>query len=91
MGFLESRQFLISKKKSEVSEASLFFGCRDPEKDFIYKKQLAAFEQDKSLTNLHLAFSRFNSEQVYVQDKLNELGTRKHVWNMLKNDGLFIF
>ncbi|MFZ0369618.1 MAG: NADPH--cytochrome reductase, partial [Halobacillus sp.] len=55
-----------------LGEAHLYFGCRHPEKDFLYKNELEN-AVDKGLITLHTAFSRIEGKgKVYVQDRLGE-------------------
>jgi sulfite reductase alpha subunit-like flavoprotein len=64
----------------------LFFGCRHPEKDFLYRDQLEKAEADKVLDRLVVAFSRYQAkdeatptpgveqEVKYVQHRIAEFG-----------------
>lgn len=64
LGFLESRPV--------GSKNRLYYGCRDPELDFIYQDQIKKFEQDSGLV-LKNAYSRVaNYPYKYVQDLLKE-------------------
>jgi len=49
---------------------TLYFGCQSSVKDFIYRKELEAFVASKMLTKLEVAFSREQSQKVYVQHLL---------------------
>ena len=40
----------------KVGEAHLYFGCRHPEKDYLYRTELENDERD-GLISLHTAFS----------------------------------
>ncbi|WP_226579838.1 bifunctional cytochrome P450/NADPH--P450 reductase [Halobacillus litoralis] len=65
-GFLQSRE-VLQKGGAELGEAHLYFGCRHPEQDFLYKEELKDAEE-KGLVTLHTAFSRQDQEtKVYVQ------------------------
>jgi hypothetical protein len=59
----------------------LFFGCRRAEEDFIYERELKGYAADRTLTGLHIAFSRDGPNKVYVQNLLREEG--KAVWGYL--------
>ncbi|XP_061714104.1 methionine synthase reductase [Cydia pomonella] len=74
IGFLEEREFLKSEN-SKMGEVWLFFGCRDPNLDYLYQEVLEQYEDNLTLTKLVTAFSRIQSEQArHVQDALNENG-----------------
>ena len=70
IGFLEELHHL--EEEIEKGDTWLFFGCRHPDKDFLYKKELEYFNESNILTRLVTAFSRETSNVVYVQDKLRE-------------------
>jgi len=55
-------------KHQEVGDIDLFFGCRHPDHDFLYEKELEEFRESGILTNLYAAFSReHGKEKKYVQ------------------------
>lgn len=54
-GFIQERT--LSFKKGEISTNMLFFGCRHPDIDYLYKEELEAAEKEGVL-QLVLAFSR---------------------------------
>ncbi|MGO4837709.1 NADPH--cytochrome reductase, partial [Rhizobiaceae sp. 2RAB30] len=60
--------------------AMLFFGCRHPDQDFLYREELEAMAA-QGLVELHVAFSRFDGEKTYVQDLL--LKERAEVWRLV--------
>jgi len=47
--------------------AVLYFGCRRPEEDFLYREELEGAQRDGTLSRLEVAFSRAGPEKVYVQ------------------------
>lgn len=51
--------------------AHLWFGARHPQADYLYAEELAEWQGDGRLTDLHTAFSRTARRQ-YVQDLLRE-------------------
>ena len=53
-----------------LGPALLFFGCRDPEKDYIYRDELEAAAAAGTLTHLSAAFSRTSAPKTYVQHDL---------------------
>lgn len=64
IGFLEEQ---MNEKKPNES-IWLFFGCRNPDLDFIYKDELQEFKDSGVLTKLTTAFSRLeNCEDKYIQ------------------------
>ncbi|XP_063381963.1 methionine synthase reductase [Cydia fagiglandana] len=74
IGFLEERE-LMKPGNSKMGEVWLFFGCRDPNLDYLYQEELEQCEDNLTLTKLVTAFSRIQSEEArYVQDALNENG-----------------
>jgi cytochrome P450/NADPH-cytochrome P450 reductase len=50
-----------------VGQAVLYFGCRRPEEDFLYREDLEVAKQDGTLSRLEVAFSRATQDKVYVQ------------------------
>jgi cytochrome P450/NADPH-cytochrome P450 reductase len=78
--FLQERRAL-KESGADLGPAMLFFGCRDPEQDFIYADDLKAAEAD-GLVELHTAFSRSGPERVYVQDLVRKQGNR--VWELIE-------
>ncbi|GAA4829360.1 bifunctional P-450/NADPH--P450 reductase [Paenibacillus vulneris] len=71
-GFLQARRALKLEGKT-LGEAHLYFGCRNPEYDYIYQEELEQDQRD-GLVTLHTAFSRVEGQpRQHVQDlmKLN--------------------
>lgn len=58
MGFLEERQMLMESTQSEMGEAWLFFGCRNPDLDYLYEGELGQYEDSNVLNKCITAFSR---------------------------------
>ncbi|KAF1760285.1 hypothetical protein GCK72_008532 [Caenorhabditis remanei] len=81
-GFLQDRQFHKNAGK-EVGAMHLYYGCRHPDHDYIYKEELAKFQEDQVLTHLECAFSRAQEKKIYVQDRLWE--TRDRIWEAINN------
>ena len=50
----------------------LFFGNRNRNQDFLFQDQLEQLQDEGTLTNLHVAFSRDQADKVYVQHRLRE-------------------
>ncbi|MEL7273259.1 MAG: cytochrome P450 [Pseudomonadota bacterium] len=89
-GFMQQRAWEARQGKKTrdgtLGEAMLFFGCRHPEQDYIYKEELEAWNNE-GLCDLHVAFSRATDKtgkikRVYVQDLLAEQAD--NVWSLLE-------
>ena len=82
-GFLQER---ASAKRAghAVASSLLFFGCRHPEHDFIYRGEFEGW-QSEGLVELVTAFSRECQSKVYVQDRLRERGA--DIWRALEQGG----
>ncbi|KAM3588896.1 hypothetical protein VKS41_001325 [Umbelopsis sp. WA50703] len=80
MGFMQEREMLKSK-----AEAHLFFGCRNPDQDFIYRSVFENYEKTGVITKLYPAFSRFGEEnpRKYVQHQL--MANAGKIWTLLTN------
>ena len=80
-GFLEERA-VMTALGDRLGESLLFFGCRDPEQDFIYEDELRQWADDGIVT-LHVAFSRAPGlPRTYVQDEI--LAQADEVWRLLE-------
>ncbi|GMT00951.1 hypothetical protein PENTCL1PPCAC_23125, partial [Pristionchus entomophagus] len=71
-GFIQERMEKGEEGTVGGENFVLFFGCRHPDIDFIYKDELEQYKKDGVLSHLFTAFSREGPKQVYVQDKLVE-------------------
>jgi cytochrome P450/NADPH-cytochrome P450 reductase len=70
-GFLQERATLQTNGK-QLGKAMLFFGCRNPDQDFLYQDELEAFEA-QGVVKLYTAFSRVEGQaKCYVQDKIKQ-------------------
>src|SRR5215217_2925024 len=68
-GFLQERAALKAKG-ANLGPAMLFFGCRHPDQDYLYRDELHAWAAD-GLARLSVAFSRVEGQpKVYVQDEI---------------------
>ncbi len=83
-GFLQERAALKAQGKP-VGKSLLFFGCRNPEQDFIYEDELQAFA-DQGVTKLSVAFSRLDGKKTYVQDKVKE--DKEEVWQLIQQGAI---
>ncbi|GAD94751.1 hypothetical protein PVAR5_3380 [Paecilomyces variotii No. 5] len=86
--FLAERCQLLSIGKP-VGEMILFFGCRNPEEDFIYREELEEMKQKLGdRLSIVTAFSRLRGEpRRYVQDRIIE--SSKDVVKLLDDGGNF--
>ncbi|HHT7239771.1 TPA: bifunctional cytochrome P450/NADPH--P450 reductase [Bacillus cereus] len=74
-GFLQRRR-VQQQKGMKLGEAHLYFGCRHPEKDYLYRTELERDEND-GLLSLHTAFSRWEGHQkTYVQHVMKQDGAK---------------
>lgn len=85
-GFIEERAAL-REGGERLGRALLFFGCRHPEQDYLYADELKAAAA-RGLIDLHVAFSRYNEERVYVQDLIRR--ERSALWPLIE-DGAVIY
>ncbi|MGB3501517.1 MAG: cytochrome P450 [Mesorhizobium sp.] len=80
-GFLQER-VMQKAAGATLGPALLFFGCRHPDEDYLYRKELEAMEKE-GIVDLHVAFSRpSKGDKVYVQDMIRK--ERKKVWKLIE-------
>ena len=84
-GFLQDRAEL-KKQGTTLGDALLFYGCRHPDVDYMYKEELQRYEAN-GLVNIHMAFSRIADERMYVQDQV--WAQRDAIWNLMQNGASF--
>jgi cytochrome P450/NADPH-cytochrome P450 reductase len=63
----------------------LFFGCRHPDRDFLYADELRAFAAD-GIVELHVAFSRGEGQKTYVQDLI--AAHQDRVWSLIESGAI---
>jgi len=86
-GFIQELNYNVKTEKAQKTAPTLlFFGCRHPEKDYIYREELESYASS-GIIELQLAFSRFTEKKVYVQHKMQEGDMPKRLWNLLSSDG----
>jgi cytochrome P450 / NADPH-cytochrome P450 reductase len=86
-GFLQERA-AIKAQGEKVSTSLLFFGCRNPEQDYIYEDELEGFARD-GITELECAFSRLEGQpKTYVQNCIQ--AQQDDVWPLIR-DGAVIY
>ncbi|REK04556.1 MAG: cytochrome P450 [Acidobacteria bacterium] len=79
-GFLQER-LALRQQGDQLGPALLFFGCRHPEHDDIYRDELDAFEAAE-VVDVVTAYSRAQEKKVYVQHQIAEHADR--VWALLE-------
>ncbi len=83
-GFLQERESLRRDGKP-LGRAILFFGCRHPDRDYLYREELERWAAEE-IVELHVAFSRAGAEKRYVQHDI--AAHADDVWSVLDNDGV---
>ncbi|MFL6828183.1 MAG: NADPH--cytochrome reductase, partial [Bradyrhizobium sp.] len=83
-GFLQERA-AMKAKGAELGPAMLFFGCRHPDQDYIYRDELNAFETS-GITELHTAFSRAEGAKTYVQNLVTM--NKERVWSLIEQGAI---
>ena len=87
-GIAPFRAYLEERKTTAATGRSwLFFGDQKSSSDFLYREELEAFQADGFLHRLDLAWSRDQSEKVYVQQRMLEQATELYAW--LEEGGAF--
>ncbi len=100
IGFLQHReQQIIAERKLNNTEKTfgemwLFYGCRDVEKDYLYREELEGFLERGILKELLVAISRapdagLNEKPKYVQDFLRKRG--QEIYELLNQKNAMIF
>ncbi|MDQ6632361.1 MAG: sulfite reductase subunit alpha, partial [Verrucomicrobiota bacterium] len=80
--FLEERRAVGAKGPSW-----LFFGDQRGATDFLYREELETMKSEGTLARLETAFSRDQSEKIYVQQRLRE--NAEELWSWLENGAHF--
>jgi sulfite reductase (NADPH) flavoprotein alpha-component len=73
--FLEERHATGAKGKNW-----LFFGDQRSTTDFLYREQLEEMLRSGALTRLDTAFSRDQTEKIYVQNRMLESAAELYAW-----------
>ena len=72
---LQERKFRCDAEKS-TSKNTLYFGCKKRDLDYLYKDEIEDYVSNKTLSSLHLAFSREQQRKVC---KLPDLPLNSHM------------
>ena len=87
-GVAPFRAFLQEREALSASGFNwLFFGDQHRVCDYLYEDELIAMKKSGFLHRLDLAFSRDQSEKIYVQQRMLEAG--KEIYGCLENGGHF--
>ncbi len=78
-GFLQQRDHL-QKEGGKLGDALLFFGCRHPDYDYLYRDELADYG-NRDVAEIYAAFSRHGGARTYVQDLIKREAQR--VWTLI--------
>ena len=80
-GIAPFRAFLHERRaRGATGRNWLFFGDQRRAEDFSYEEEISAMSADGLLTRLDLAFSRDQSEKIYVQSRMRENGKALFSW-----------
>jgi len=80
-GIAPFRAFLEERKATGASGKNwLFFGDQRADSDFLYREELATWQEEGFLNHLHLAFSRDQAEKIYVQHRMLEHAAELWAW-----------
>ena len=80
-GFLQERA-VLAKQGKRLGPALLFFGCRHPDLDDIYRDEMEAYAMH-GVATIYTAYSRMEGQpKAYVQDLLQEHADE--VWRLLQ-------
>jgi cytochrome P450 / NADPH-cytochrome P450 reductase len=83
-GFLQEREAL-ERDGQALGRALLFYGCRHPDQDYLYREELERWAAD-GIVELHVAFSRLGEAKRYVQHDIAQHAD--DVWSVLDDDGV---
>jgi len=90
-GFMQDRMWHMQSGKSDLGTAMLFYGCRHPDADFMYRDELERWQRD-GLVDLSVAYSRlgdsalpdanYHQTKGYVQQAIADRG--EEVWGLIE-------
>lgn len=91
IAFAEERVFLKSKNPDvKLGPATLYFGCRNRNADYIYKEEIAKFKEEGYFTEVYEAFSREEEQKYYVQDIIKDKKSDE-IKDLILNKGAYVF
>jgi sulfite reductase (NADPH) flavoprotein alpha-component len=80
-GIAPFRAFLAERRAAGAKGKNwLFFGDQKAAADFLYREELADLQEAGVLTRLDLAFSRDQTEKIYVQHRMLEAAAELYAW-----------
>lgn len=80
-GIAPFRAFLHERRATAASGRNwLFFGDQRAESDFLYREELLGVHHDGLLTKLDLAWSRDQTEKIYVQTRMLAQAAELYAW-----------
>jgi sulfite reductase (NADPH) flavoprotein alpha-component len=89
-GIAPFRAYLQERKVTGAKGKNwLFFGSQHQRCDFAYGEEFDAFKKEGLLTRLHCAWSRDQSQKIYVQHKMTE--NAAEIWKWLDAEGAHFF
>ena len=87
-GIAPFRAFIEERKATGANGKNwLFFGDRSQKTDYLYENEWEAYQKDGVLNDLDLAWSRDQTEKVYVQHKMLE--KKAELWSWLQDGAVF--
>ena len=89
-GFIQERATIKAARNAELGPALLYFGCRDQDKDFIYKAELEKWEEE-GVVSVRPCFSKHGPEgsHKYVPDRI--WADREELAGLFVDQGAKIF
>jgi len=87
-GIAPFRAFMQERVQENAGETWLYFGCRNKDSDYLYKREWEKFAEEGKL-KLRTAFSRDQEEKVYVQHRIKEDG--KDLWELIDKKGAHFY
>jgi len=96
-GFMQDRMWHKQRGESNLGTAVLFFGCRHPDADFMYREEMERWQREE-LVELSVAFSRLGDSALpdadyhqvkgYVQHAIEARG--EELWALI-NKGAIVY
>ena len=81
-GFLQERATIKKEQDGQVGPSLLFFGCRNPQQDYIYEEELEEYARE-GIIRLECAFSRLEGQpKTYVQHSVKAHGDA--IWDLIE-------